>query len=264
MSDLDPLFERVGLGLDTSGDVCSIAISRGRTLLSEYRFTHRMHLSERMLDDLVRLLESCDLTLKEVDYFAVGIGPGSFTGTRVAVTTVKMLADTLQKPVYGVNSLGAIASDYFGVASVVAPLTLCRKRDVYFALYHAAEKAIQVLESENEFQTQVSPQIISLDELPTLLQTAGISDILFTGDAQALLTPEDRTALGANNVLFRIAKRSVSLASQALSLAQTRILKGDRGDDPVLLTPLYLALPPISQPKIPYVTLPNAQQLGAD
>ena len=99
MSELDSLNDRIGLGLDTSGDVCSIAISQGETLLSEYRFTHRMHLSERMLDDLVRLLASCDLTLKEVDYFAVGIGPGSFTGTRVAVTTVKMWTDTLQKPV---------------------------------------------------------------------------------------------------------------------------------------------------------------------
>jgi len=86
--------------MDTSGDVCSVALFRKGQFHAELAFRHEMHLSERLIGHVDLLLKEIGAELSEVDCFAVGVGPGSFTGTRIGVMTVKTFAFVEDKPVF--------------------------------------------------------------------------------------------------------------------------------------------------------------------
>jgi tRNA threonylcarbamoyladenosine biosynthesis protein TsaB len=97
------------LAFDTSSSVLAAAITRsGRVLDSSQSFTERNH-SVRIVPDLQELLRRNGLQGRDVDFIAVGQGPGSYTGVRIAVTAAKTLAWTWGKPLLGVSSLEAMA-----------------------------------------------------------------------------------------------------------------------------------------------------------
>ena len=102
----------------------------GQSLL-DIALTH----SERLMAMVDRLLEDCGRDIGDVDALAVSIGPGSFTGLRVGVATVKGLAMALGLPVGPVPTLDALASNLPFADAPVCPLLDARKGEVYLSLY---------------------------------------------------------------------------------------------------------------------------------
>src|SRR4051794_40991599 len=107
------------LAMDTSGDVCSVAVFRLGRLQAELAFRHEMHLSERLIAHVDLLLKETSARLADVDCFVVGRGPGSFTGTRIGVMTMKTFAFVQEKPIVAINGLEAMAAEYCGVTGLV-------------------------------------------------------------------------------------------------------------------------------------------------
>jgi tRNA threonylcarbamoyladenosine biosynthesis protein TsaB len=102
----------------------------GETTLS----TPETH-SARLMPTIDRLLRETSLTIHQVQGIALALGPGSFTGLRIAVSTVKGLAYSLKVPVVGVPTLDALAYNLRYASTLVCPVLDARKKEVYAALF---------------------------------------------------------------------------------------------------------------------------------
>lgn len=78
-------------------------------VIAEFSFNMQAHTSECLLWGIHQVLEAAHWKIKEVDVFGIGIGPGSFTGLRIGITTVRTIADLLKKPIVKISSLAALA-----------------------------------------------------------------------------------------------------------------------------------------------------------
>jgi tRNA threonylcarbamoyladenosine biosynthesis protein TsaB len=100
----------VVLALDTTTKTASCAIARDGVVLREEAGDTSGHHAVRLPADLMALLERVELTLAEIDAFAVATGPGSFTGLRIGIATMQGLAFATGKPLFGVSAFDALAT----------------------------------------------------------------------------------------------------------------------------------------------------------
>jgi len=241
MNPTEDAQEKLILAMETSGDVCSVAILRGSRFVSEHSFVHGMHLSERLMEHIDALLQDAEATREALDVFAVGIGPGSFTGTRIGVMTVKTFAAVTGKPAVGVSGLDAIATEYTGLAdTVVVPLLPCRAGFVYACPFRVEEARPERL---------LEPVAFSIEDLITQLQSFYPSHLLFCGPAAARYKETLQSAFQAGEITLSFGTAQFPRASRIAVLAYRRLIDGSPPDDPLELVPLYLSPPPISQPK---------------
>lgn len=124
------------LSVETSTSMGSVAILEDESLLGEYRVYHEAHLSRVILKMIDELLKSCRFSLSDIDRFAVSIGPGSFTGLRVGIATIKGFSTALNKPITGIPTLEAFAACVPFTPYPICPVILARKNEGYSALYH--------------------------------------------------------------------------------------------------------------------------------
>jgi tRNA threonylcarbamoyladenosine biosynthesis protein TsaB len=131
------------LAVDTATRSCSVAVTDGERLSVELTATaartHTAHLMA-MVDQALRL--AC-LEPSSLDGFAVTLGPGSFTGLRIGISTVKGLAFALGRPAVGVSSLAALASQAQPWSGLVCALLDARRGEVYAGLFQAADPRME-------------------------------------------------------------------------------------------------------------------------
>ena len=121
------------LSIESATRVMSVAVLDGESLLAEITtFDERVH-SERLLPAVDQLLRVADLSLDEIETFAVSIGPGSFTGLRIGLATVKGLALGSDRLVAAVPTLAALTVAAAGAVGPVAALLDARRDEVYAA-----------------------------------------------------------------------------------------------------------------------------------
>jgi len=93
------------LSVNTSNKIASVSVFSDKTLLSEKFSDDQKTHSEKLLPIMDEVLRATNLTIKDIDLFVVSVGPGSFTGIRIGVSTVKGMAQALNKKVLPVTSL---------------------------------------------------------------------------------------------------------------------------------------------------------------
>jgi tRNA threonylcarbamoyladenosine biosynthesis protein TsaB len=97
------------LAIETATLAGSIAIARGAEIVRSGNGDPAVSHSDTLLADLDALLKDSEVQLSELNVFAVAVGPGSFTGLRIGIATVKALATTLDRPCAAIPTLQAVA-----------------------------------------------------------------------------------------------------------------------------------------------------------
>jgi len=216
------------LALESSATAASAALVQDGVLVaSTYQRSGLTH-SATLLPMMIDMLKSCRHTLSEIDLFAVSEGPGSFTGLRIGVATVKGLSYGLDKPCIGVSTLAAMAANLPYEQGVICACMDARVGQVYNALFSVENGAV------NRICEDRAIKVAELEkELAALSQT-----IYLVGDGAKLVQEK---LCGLHTVLVPENLRYQNAYGVAL-LAQTAYEKGDPGDAS-LLVPKYLRLP---------------------
>lgn len=119
------------LAIDTSTPMTALALGRGGELVAQARHDDRARPgSELLTPRIAALLAEAGVTARDLAAVAVGVGPGTFTGTRVALATAKGLASALPCPLYAVSTLAAVAAGAAADGAVLATID-ARRGEVY-------------------------------------------------------------------------------------------------------------------------------------
>ena len=209
------------LAVETSTLAGGVALLDGDVLVGQYLLDVRDTHSERLMVALDRLLGDAGWTVHDLEGLAVAVGPGSFTGLRVGLSTVKGLAVALGVPVAAVPTLDAMAASLPFAALPVCPVLDARKGEVYASLYRWDGGAMR---REWEYQALAPEALAARLGEPVIVLGAG---------APAIRSPHARPAPGTHC--------APSPASVAL-LGVERLRAGETVA-PADLVPIYLRPP---------------------
>ena len=250
------------LVIDTSGDYGVVALGENDGSVKAVSvFEGRRTLSRRLLGVIDTLLKENGLTLRALTGLAVGIGPGSFTGLRVGLTTMKTFAQVTGLPLVGVGTLDAYA--YAVDATSVAVATPSRRGEVYVAIYAFDPPGSPFPGEERGWGRGVSTPIAAStsDLAGRLLSIAG--GLVLTGGPGALaeiLAPQSLSApiMGDQNVLGILRVPRPWTPPEGLARISAARLTAGEVDNPISLVPAYVVPPAISTPRDSSI-LPAAQ-----
>jgi tRNA threonylcarbamoyladenosine biosynthesis protein TsaB len=165
-SNSEPLI----LAIETATRAGSVAVARGETLLAlregDASISHSMNLIE-MVDAVLR---EAGAQLSDIEVFAVAVGPGSFTGLRIGLATMKAFAEVNQRPIVGISTLAAVAHASAFKGDVVSLLPAGRG-EVFAQIFSVAE---------NEVAAKDGPAHLSPAE--TIARYGNISGVQFSGE----------------------------------------------------------------------------------
>ncbi|MCE1160555.1 MAG: tRNA (adenosine(37)-N6)-threonylcarbamoyltransferase complex dimerization subunit type 1 TsaB [Burkholderiales bacterium] len=132
------------LALDTSNQYCSVALQARGQVTACHEWSEQKH-SAIILPMVRELLAQAKVTLADLDAIVVGVGPGGFTGVRLAVAVAQGLAFAISKPVLAHSSLEAMAVSAFalGHSEVIVAMD-ARMQQVYWAHYRWADGCLQI------------------------------------------------------------------------------------------------------------------------
>ncbi len=166
------------LSIDTASEICGVSLLENSNLIGNFdQNTGRTH-SENLMPMIEQALKQCELTLKDIDLLVCDKGPGSFTGIRIGIATVKAFHDSLSIPCIGISSLEALAYTIKKEGFIVTLLD-CKNNNCYFALY----------EYKNSQYTEIL--IPTADTIENALKTClqiipSNSSITFVGDGSII------------------------------------------------------------------------------
>ena len=230
------------LGIDTATTTASVALVEDGKLVAEEVHLEsprgggglspsaRANHATTLLPLVERLLQRTRISLDEISALAVSIGPGSFTGLRIGLSTVKGLAYGWDIPVVGVPTLAAMAARVTDRDGFICPLLDARKREVYAALFVKQGKKLERMTSD---------LVSSPEKIIERIRSLGKEEpCLFIGDGTRTYGDLIQSSLGERAILT-LGESYPSCASAVARLAEERVQRGEF--DPLgPLVPLYL------------------------
>ena len=220
------------LGIDTSTPIGSVALIDGDNLVAEHTLNIVQAHSSRLMPAIDTVLKWSDITVEDLDGCAVGIGPGSFTGIRIGVATIKSVCYALDKPIVGVSTLEAVAYNLRWANGVICPLLDARRSEVYGAIF----------DGSTEWRRLSEDLCLSIDAFLDRIDTHAPSNcpINFVGDGLSTYGDAVQERLG-ERVHFVDAIFNVPRGATTAHLGAQRLKNGDT-DDYWTLVPNYVRI----------------------
>ncbi len=216
------------LALETATTVASAAVIDEGKLVGEFFLNTAQNHSQSLMPLVDSLLKFISTDIKEIDAFAVSIGPGSFTGLRIGLATVKGMSLALNKPILGIPTLDGLAMNVLGVEGLICPVLDARKNEVYTAVYTTEAKGLRRLtEYMSANPEQLVEKLATYDRRVTVL-----------GDA----VDTYRRHFSRSFIDFAVQANRWPRAAQVAILAWQRFQRGE-ADNLYTLSPLYIRRP---------------------
>ena len=213
------------LAVDTTTFSGSVALLDNSKLMAEVNIDSSSTYSERLLPSIDFLLETNKIDVKKIDAFAVAVGPGSFTGIRVGLSTIKSFAYASRKPIAPVSTLEALAFKLrFPQGRLICPVLDAKKKEIYAALFETKDR---------KFKKLIPQGAYSPDYFFSLLPSHRV--ISFVGNG--IQTYKDKILQYLKDKA-RFPFRS-SFIAQEVGLLGYELLKKKRGISFTELEPLY-------------------------
>lgn len=213
------------LALDTSTMLGGAALLRDDALIAESRLNVKITHSERIMTEVNGILLRSGLSLQDVDVFGIAAGPGSFTGLRVGLSTIKGLVYATGKKLVSASTLRSLAWNFPFSAYDVCPILDARRKEVYAGIYSW---------SGGDFLTLLPEQAVSLEDLLEKIKAPTV----FLGDGVPIYRTQIEERLG-NNAIFAPPHKSVPSPANTAYLCLQRAMRGEF-ENPIALTPMYL------------------------
>lgn len=212
------------LSIDTSSIVCSVSILEDENILYEASTDNGLTHSEKLMPMIKEAFDKLNMQLSDIDMYVSSIGPGSFTGIRIGISTVKAFIDVYNKPYFGISSLEGLAYNA-NSENLVCSIIDAKNNNVYAGIYEYKNK-IYTLKTDYISDT--------IDNLLTKLSEYSSQKITFVGDGSIVY--HDILSNNFSNCDFsdNNACSSVSNAISAFRKYQNNITDSSN------LSPLYL------------------------
>lgn len=160
------------LSVETSSKICSVSILEDTSIIYEKTIENTLSHSENLMPMIKEAFDKSNLHLQDIDLYAVSKGPGSFTGIRIGIATIKAFIDVYNKPAFGISSLEGLAYNV-NDSEYVCSIIDAKNDNAYCALY----------QKENHYYTLIDNYLSdSFENIIKALSKYSELDITFVGD----------------------------------------------------------------------------------
>ncbi len=215
------------LSFDTSTRSASVALMMDGVLVGEILINDKRTHSQKLMPMLESLMSLADISIDDIDLLAVCVGPGSFTGIRIAVATVKAISHAKNLPIVAINSMENIAFNVMDSSKKIVSILDAQAGNVYCGIYRSVE--------DNNYSVVEDVDVISLEQLANRLECSS-ENYIIVGEA----LDKYREKLNFDNVEFASPDKNVSRSSALCSIAKIKYDKGLDIYDCYTILPKYL------------------------
>lgn len=235
------------LSIDSASKVATAALLDENNLIAEYTINNKMEHSTLIMDMVDKLLSDSNLSIDDIDGFIVSKGPGSFTGLRIGMATVKGLSFGANKPYVSISSLDALAYSLVSFDGIICPVMDALRDSVYTCLYKGNNGKLEKL---------IDYSALELDDLIKILKDKN-EKVMFIGDG--LIKHKDYLSTNLNNSFFAPNHLSIIRASSLGDLGIKLLL--DNKCDELNSSPFYLKKPQAQRELEKRLALENENKL---
>ncbi|MBR3134083.1 MAG: tRNA (adenosine(37)-N6)-threonylcarbamoyltransferase complex dimerization subunit type 1 TsaB [Clostridia bacterium] len=237
------------LSIDTSNEICSVAILEDNRLIRESKSTDMKQHSVTLMPMIKTTLEAEKIDLKDINVIGCGIGPGSFTGVRIAISTAKAFSDVNNTPVVGVNSLeaqayGVIMKKGYENCKIVS-LIDARNENVFVAVYRVNKERLSIYKNPEFINVSKITDFFDFDE--PIYIVGNINKKIIEPFIQAKIAKEQAQAKDVKQ--YEYIKNEVDSLANAIGQASLEKFKMGLYGDSSSISPMYLQKPQAERQK---------------
>ena len=221
------------LAIDTSSKICGVTIVENEKVLIKLINDDEKTHSVKLMPMIDKAFKDTNLSLDDISLLACCIGPGSFTGVRIGIATIKAFSDVKNIPVVGITSLESLAYNVKQISkptSLICSLIDAKNENVYCGLYNFSNN----FNYANIFAENID---ITISKIINVINEKQFTDVIFVGDGSKIYKEKLENSL--KNSIFATENDDVQNIISIANIAFNKYNSGEYGNSSSL-SPIYL------------------------